>query len=627
MNQPPKAKGSRTSLLETAGEAIRHGRLDEAEKLVRKVLKARPREADALYLLGLVRHFQHRPGDAEDLLRRALKRTEAPQYFTALGETLRARGKLTAAEKAYDRALALAPHDHDALYNLANLKMTQQDYATAANLFSRVSQLVPHDAEIVSAFGLAKAMAGEFGVSRSALQKAARMRPDNAVIRFNLAVGLHFAGDWAEAAAAARQYLEQDPDDPEILYIAAHSLAHTGDNADQALAALERYCDANPEDTEARARLGHCYAAGGQFARAADAYRAILQVDPDNAFARLRLLGLNEYEPDAAELNEMIGAAGSEKLSADDKASLCFGLARILERHERYEEAFEFLRRANTARGASRPWDRAEFSRQLAALKRVAGTDFTERHAGAASGDERPVFILGMPRSGSTLVEQILAAHPQVTGAGELPNILGDPASFGLDASAAWPDFLETIADKQLADGRERYLERLDAVGRGAPRVTDKLPSNFLNLPVIAATLPKAKIIHSLRDPLDTCFSCYTTDFGAGQGFTFDLEALGEYFRLYQELMAYWRETLPIPILDVGYEALVENPREEAARMLDFCGLPWDDACLEPHKAERPVFTASMWQVRQPIYAGAKGRAEPFRQWLEPALGWARAPE
>jgi tetratricopeptide (TPR) repeat protein len=506
--------------------------------------------------------------------------------------------------------------------------MQKAAYGEAVELYGKLTQIAPHDYTLLSTFGFAKMLSGDPHAALPPLEKSAKMRPNDPTVLANLALGRFHAGDWSGAAQIAQRVLSQDAADAEMLFVAAQADIQGGDADSGALDAFRSYCARNPQDLTARLRLGLCCAAVGAFDEAVAEYRAILERAPGHPLALLRLVTLGAIDPDDADASRLAALAEAGDLDAEDAINLHFVLGKLLERKGQAEQAFLHYERANAMRAQNRPWNRQRFRDRIAAIRQAFGPDSCAVPGDAGVADETPIFIVGMPRSGSSLVEQILAAHPHVHGGGELPDLLGRPETYGLTSGAGeFPGFLEGLGPESARAGAEKYIARLRELSADAERVTDKLPGNFQYLGLIAAILPKAKIIHSLRDPLDTCFSCYTTDFGTGQGFTFDLEALGEYFRLYQELMAFWHETLPIPILDVGYEALVENPREETARMLDFCGLPWDDACLEPHKADRPVFTASMWQVRQPIYASAKGRAVPFRQWLEPALGWARAPE
>ena len=246
---------------------------------------------------------------------------------------------------------------------------------------------------------------------------------------------------------------------------------------------------------------------------------------------------------------------------------------------------------------------------------------------GAAS--ELPVFVLGMPRSGTTLVEQILASHPMVHASGELlasglmiDGIASLPAA--RQAGKGYPEAVRLV-DRAAAEALAgRYLEAIGRDAGEAARVTDKLPFNFLRIGLIALLLPRARIIHCQRDPYDTCLSCYFQDFQDAQPFVYELERLGKYYREYERLMAHWRSVLPSPMLEVPYEALVNDPEPWCRRILEHCALPWDERVLRFFATERSVQTASFWQVRQPIYLSSVGRWRHYRKHLGPlfeALG------
>jgi len=238
-------------------------------------------------------------------------------------------------------------------------------------------------------------------------------------------------------------------------------------------------------------------------------------------------------------------------------------------------------------------------------------SDVMNLFAGAGDTSEHPVFVVGMPRSGTTLVEQILASHPDVHGAGEL-NLLSE-----VSGGALFP----TLGRELPAWGRA-YAERLAALAPGKRRVVDKMPSNFQFLGLIQLMLPNARIIHCRRDPIDTCLSCYSRKFADRQDFSYDLRDLGRYYRAYEDLMDHWRRLLPHDrLLEVRYEDLVNDLRTEAERLVAFCGLEWNEACLDFHRTDRPVQTASVNQVRQPIYRSSVSRWKQYARHLEPLLG------
>jgi hypothetical protein len=254
-------------------------------------------------------------------------------------------------------------------------------------------------------------------------------------------------------------------------------------------------------------------------------------------------------------------------------------------------------------------------------LIRTFDAVYFRRVRGFGISSELPLFIVGMPRSGTTLVEQIVASHPQVFGAGELRDVeriaLSLAAHLGNDVG--YPSCLAKAPAEAVRAMAERHLHRLTALAGGSVRIVDKMPTNYLHLGLIATLFPQARIIHCRRGPLDTCVSCYFSYF-RGLPFAWDLEELGRYHRSYDSLMAHWKAVLPLPVLDVSYEELVDNQEAISRRLMEFCGLDWDERCLAFHETPRPVHTASTMQVRQPIYKSSVGRWRRYEAHLQPLV-------
>ena len=296
-----------------------------------------------------------------------------------------------------------------------------------------------------------------------------------------------------------------------------------------------------------------------------------------------------------------------------------------------YDVAFGHYKAGNDLKKAASLYQADATSTYVDRVIATFGTEFFARMDRAGSQPELPVFIVGMPRSGTTLVEQILASHPQVHGAGELDYMRqitqALPERLAPDSVGGQQTFPECAAkiDTALAERiAEEHLQHLREHSASALRITDKTPSNFLRLGLIALLFPKARIIHCQRDPLDTCLSCYFLRFGQGQAFAYDLDDLGRYYRDYARLMEHWRRVLPSPLLEVPYEALVADQEGWSRRLIAFLGLDWDDRCLAFYRSERQVKTASVWQVRQPVYASSIGRWRRYAKHLGPlfaALG------
>jgi hypothetical protein len=329
------------------------------------------------------------------------------------------------------------------------------------------------------------------------------------------------------------------------------------------------------------------------------------------------------FAPGEPLLAAMERLAASDDLSPADHMQLHFALGKALSDLRQHDAAFEHLRRGNAMKRATTGYDEAA---ALGLFDRIEATFTPERIARMAGGGQPsavPILVLGMPRSGTTLVEQILASHPQVHGAGELDAFDAVVRSVHGPGGerAPYPEFVPALDATAIGMIGAHYLTRLEALAPDAPHVTDKMPSNFYFVGLVHLALPRARIIHVMRDPVDTCLSCFSKLFSAPQDHTYDLAELGRYYARYARLMAHWRKVLPPGrMLEVRYEDVVADLEGEARRITAHCGLAFDPRCLAFHRTERPVRTASATQVRQPLYRGAVGRWRPYARHLGPLL-------
>ncbi len=360
----------------------------------------------------------------------------------------------------------------------------------------------------------------------------------------------------------------------------------------------------------------------GRQAEAIEAYRHATRLRPEHSEAWWSLSNLKTFRFDDAEVEAMQRQLGQDALPDEARVQFSFALAKALEDRGEHARAFELYERGNRTRRRLESYDPVQTEVIHERIRAVFDADFLARHAGAGDPDPAPIFVVGLPRSGSTLIEQILASHSQVDATHELPEVGRLIQKIGRDRAGklAYPEAVRDFDAAAFAAFGREYLEATRQHRREAPRFVDKNPNNFASVGLLSLALPNARIINARRHPLDTCLSCYRQLFARGQPFTYDLTELGEYYLEYDRLMTHWHAVLPGRVLDVRYEDVVADLGGQVRKMLEFCGLPWEDACLRFHETERAIRTASSEQVRQPLYDRSIGYWRNYERELAPLV-------
>ena len=393
---------------------------------------------------------------------------------------------------------------------------------------------------------------------------------------------------------------------------------------DEPAKAEECYRAALAQDSdlvEAHFNLGALYREQGRMNDARVCFEQAIALRPGYAEAHRRLVEFKSFDdPKDPQILIMESALANPSIDNEQRTHLHFALAKAYEDLGDYEQAFDRFEAGNRLKRAGISYDPEHEEARAERILSTVNSDLIGAWAEAGHRSGLPVFIVGMPRSGTTLVEQILASHGEVFGAGEIEDMERLTRSLAGERNTSYPEVLEKFDAAAFERLGRSYVEGLRRRASNAARITDKMPGNFAHLGFIRLILPKAYIVHCTRDPVDTCFACYRQLFSGGQTFAYDLSELGHYYRLYRRVMGHWYQTMPNSILTVRYESLVHDPRAETERILQFCGLPWDEACREFHKTTRRVQTASAEQVRRPINSGYIGRSAPFRTRLGPLI-------
>ena len=577
-----------------------------------------------------------------------------PEAWFLLGAI---NGQLTdwaAAEAACRQATRLAPQHPVSHYNLAIALLQQHRPAEAIDELVMADKLQPDHFNTLLELGNTYNQTGHHELAIFQLSKALELQPESAVAHVNLAHAFREALRYEPALLHYRRAIELDPDNPEAYYeLAGVFIAQF--KYDSAISLLESVIPRMPGKTGLLSRLAVAYQEQGDSDKARHYYNRALEIEPDHLASRIGITGIQAMQGDfsnAFHSVEKLLAEHPENLSAlliyaniahhfgaDDKAAelvtkrladpsvpektqskLYFALANIHERSDDLDKAFECYKTANRLRGAV--FDYISYSNIYNALIENYSVQAVPSLPRSDNRSDTPIFIVGMPRSGTSLAEQIIASHPDAFGAGELSNLNYIVASLNetIHSSVPYPRCLDQLDTPLLNRLADQYLAEIAERSGNARFVTDKMPMNFMHLGFIDLLFPNAHIIHCQRDPLDTCLSCYFQSFSGEQPYAYSLTDLGKHYRLYRKLMEHWKKVLRVPMYELSYEALVGNQEEETRKLLEFCGIEWNDACLNFHKTQRTVSTASYSQVRNPIYRKSVGRWRAFEKHLGPLL-------
>jgi tetratricopeptide (TPR) repeat protein len=481
-----------------------------------------------------------------------------------------------------------------------SLKMQHKDALPA---LQKATELLPNDAEAHSNLGIALLDAGRIDDAMASYRRALQIRPDLAEVRHSLGNVLRGLGRLDEAATSYHQAIEIKPDYADAHYSLGVVLRLQGRTA-EAEASCRRALEINPNLAAAVSALAEAHADRGEFSEAEALFKRATSMQPNLTEAWVGIARLRKMtRDDAPWLAEAQRIAG-QPLRPREAISLHYAIGKYFDDVQDFEQAFSHYRRANelTKPNTAR-YDRQRMTQDIGQLIHVLDREWVNQARTHGVASARPVLVVGMQRSGTTLAEQILASHPQAVGAGELR--FWNTASAPVRSAARRSEAIGEILGKLSSD----YLRLLQDLSADALRVIDKMPGNFLHLGMIHAALPNARIIHMRRNPLDTCLSIYFQDFDATFSYANDLDDLAHYYSEYVRVMAHWRAILPEDaILDVPYEGLVEDQEAWSRKMLEFVGLPWDPQCLDFERTSRSVVTASKWQVRQKISKSSVAR-------------------
>jgi tetratricopeptide (TPR) repeat protein len=489
-------------------------------------------------------------------------------------------------------------------------------YSEAVAIYQDLLEADPRNAEALHNLGSALARLGLLNDAEGHVRQAIKCRPDFAEAHCTLGIVLHAKGENTESEIWLRRALKLKPNYLEARIHHGVSLLALG-RLQEAKARFAKVLKVAPREAGSIFLLGQIARMEGRFAEAEVHYKRALNINPKMPNAVAALVGTRKMTTSDTAWLALAQKIANDGIEPLEEADLRFAMGKYCDDVSDFEHAFENYRRANQlAKSVAEPYERDERSSFVDDMIRVYSTAAISTVREGSSISTKPVFVVGMPRSGTSLMEQIIASHPSAKGAGELGFIDDKMLAHGSDFRRG---LLGETLRRNLA---ETYLRVLEARAGNASRIVDKAPVNSDYLGAIYSTFPNGRIIYVQRDPIDTCLSCYFQYFSAAMNFTMDLSDLAHYFREHQRLMAHWRAVLPPgSILDVPYSELVADQEAWTRKILDFLGLEWDQRCLDFHKTERHVVTASTWQVRQKLYKGSVARWHNYERFIGPLIG------
>src|SRR5882757_10107409 len=664
MSQPVAAPASVELEVERIRGLLKERRFPQAVSAAAALRTPYPENRDVLYLLALGQRQSRQIKDALDTLADMERHHPgASQLYQERGHCYVAIKDAPRAIEAYERAVQINPalpaawsmleglykmvgdeeHRRVAAAHAKKLKSTPPEVITATGLFCE-GELAASE-KLIRAFLLrhgdhveAMRLLARIGVARDILDDAEvllvaalDMAPDYIELRRDYACVLLDRHKHAEAIAQLDGLLKLDPKNIDYRTLHATATVGRGDHEGGIRGFSDVLADTSPESrlaADLHLSIAHSLKTLGRRAEAIDEYKKAIEVRPNFGDAYWSLANLKTYQFSAEEITQLEAAEADPSTAAIDRYHLCFALGKAYEDRKAYDISFRFYERGNALKRAESRYRAELLEQNTANQKRICTREFFQERAGYGAPSREPIFILGMPRAGSTLLEQILASHSQVEGTQELANVPRAVLDLqGYDPDLNNPRYPKCLASMPAEEFRalgEKYLADTRIYRTGKPFFIDKMPNNFRHIGLIHLILPNAKIIDVRCDPFVCCFSNYKQLFASDQQFTYSVEDITRYYRMYVDLMAHWDQALPGKALRIHHENVVEDLEANVRRILEFCNLDFEPACVDFHKTERRVHTASSEQVRQPINREGIDRWRNFEPWLGPlknALG------
>ncbi len=618
----PSGKPAAAQQKQAITQLAQTGKLEEARKRCVQLCEKHPNDAEAWFLLGAIHGANNDYVEAESCCRRALALApdHAPLHFN-LAVALAQQNKTREAAREFQQAIRLAPAYRDAHRELGNALSNLSDYAEAVASYEKAIELGEHGAVAFSGLAHAYRQTGRLDEAANMFQKALALEPDHEQTLHGYGRLLIHTYKFDRAIELLEAATRRRPRAIPLLLLLSIAYQEQGE-ADRARHIYERILKMDPQCVDAQVGLAGMLALQGEYDTARGMLEPVLREHPDNATAKTTFATFAlqfKAAEQALELSEK--EIAREDTPDKIKARFHFAIAKIREKEGDLDTAFHHYKLGNELRGAH--FDHASFEHMFNLIMQSFSAEKIAALPRSSNESGNFIFIVGMPRSGTSLAEHILASHPAVHGAGELRDInyMVDSLHLKMGSPVPYPQCLDQIDTRLLNKLAQQYADQMKArAPSGFTHFTDKLPINFIHIGFIRLLFPNAPIVHCTRDPRDTCLSCYFQMFSGELPFAYSLSDLGKFYRLYEKMMAHWNGVMERPIHVLNYEAMVENQESETRKLVAYCGLDWDDDCLNFHNTRRTVATASYDQVRRPMYKGSVGRWKAYEKHLGPLL-------
>lgn len=655
----PQATGDLNAALLQAAKLLKH---DPAKAAVaaKELLAQIPENASASLVLGAAYRLTSKPELALDILEPVAARvSNNAQILHELGLCYSALGRDAKSLKSLRDSVQADPQFSPAWLSLGNQLVLKGDTEGSTKAFQQHLATSTQHPQLVTAaehlqagkLGLAEPLVrkvlkghptdvsamrllADIGIqvsryedAKNLLERALELAPDFTLARNNYAVVLFRRQELTEALEQVDLLLKEDPNNPRYLILKGSILVRMGDHP-PALSIFEKILESYPRQAAAQLSYGHTLKTVGRVDESISAYRTAIEISPTIGEAYWSLANLKTFRFNDEDIAAMRAAVTLEGGDADDQSHIAFALGKALEDRKEYDESFKYYKRGNAIRRIEHAFDPKKNMFNSVRQIHTCTAEFFEQRAGQGCQAPDPIFIVGLPRAGSTLLEQILASHSTVEGTAELPDIIAISRELGGrkkdNPATLYPEILAELSPQKLQQLGEGYLESTRIQRSDTPFFIDKMPNNFLHIGLIHLILPRAKIIDARRHPMAGCFAGYKQLFAKGQTFTYQLTDVGHYYRNYVKVMDHWDEVLPGRVLRVQYEDMVADSDSQIRRVLEYCELPFEEQCLRFYETDRAIRTPSAEQVRQPIFQEGLEQWRHYEAHLDPlkkALG------